>query len=383
MDESNGKFDMNEDDRDEFQGYEFDKFCFLNDEDKEKLSNFYDTDKDIFDIKEIDNFENNIKNQFFNNNEIDKNKYYHDNRIPNMEEEKKDNSRNKNQTKRDNENNIYFSCNGFFQNINPQSKLDEELPKSYECPQNNVLFKKKLISQLEENNKNNLTLKKTKRPNLHKKNKKVKNPKFTNRKRGRVSSIKANSTSNYRKIHNKFSLDNKITKVKSFIFKVLTSAFNILSDKLTKYKKHLHQICGKQAYHQKVYLDQKLMKKQLKNILNDTKDNYNKNLINEQSKNEKINMFLELKLEDIFNYLRYRIENGITGTKKILEKEKAHNFCFLEDLNLYSLYLSELGKRNNDDKKIIGDQIKEDFVKLINKRKSKEEKNIYSKKFLE
>lgn len=118
------------------------------------------------------------------------------------------------------------------------------------------------------------------------------------------------------------------------------------------------------------------MKKQLKNILNDTKDNYNKNLINEQSKNEKINMFLELKLEDIFNYLRYRIENGITGTKKILEKEKAHNFCFLE-------YLSELGKRNNDDKKIIGDQIKEDFVKLINKRKSKEEKNIYSKKFLE
>ena len=94
-------------------------------------------------------------------------------------------------------------------------------------------------------------------------------------------------------------------------------------------------------------------------------------------------MFLELKLEDIFNYLRYRIENGITGTKKILEKEKAHNFCFLEDLNLYSLYLSELGKRNNDDKKIIGDQIKEDFVKLINKRKSKEEKNIYSKKFLE
>ena len=64
----------------------------------------------------------------------------------------------------------------------------------------NILFEKQFISQFEENNKNNLTLKKTKSLNLHKKNKKVKKPKFIKRKKGRVSHIKTKSTSNYRNI---------------------------------------------------------------------------------------------------------------------------------------------------------------------------------------
>ena len=58
------------------------------------LSNFYDNDKDILDIKEFYRFEINNKNRF-NNNEIDKNKYYHDNKMSNMEEEEKENSNKK------------------------------------------------------------------------------------------------------------------------------------------------------------------------------------------------------------------------------------------------------------------------------------------------
>jgi hypothetical protein len=64
------------------------------DDDKEKLSNFYDNDKDILDIKEFYRFEINNKNRF-NNNEVDKNKYYHDNKMSNMEEEEKENSNKK------------------------------------------------------------------------------------------------------------------------------------------------------------------------------------------------------------------------------------------------------------------------------------------------
>jgi hypothetical protein len=361
--------ESNENDIDENERIEYDQISYYNDDDKDKLYNFYDNEKDVIDDEEFD-ISNLINNNVFNNNEIDKDKYFHDNQIYNVEEEEEKNSKNKNQIKRDYENNPY-SSNDLGQNNNQLSKNDDELPKDYQCPQDNNLSKK-FKSQLEKNNEKNLILDKKKRSNLHKKNKKEK-PIFIKRKRGRVSDIKTKSTSNYRKIHDKFSLDNKITKVKSFIFKVLISAFNILSEKLTKSTKNLlHQICGRQAYHATVYLDKILMKKQLKNILSDTKDDYNKNIINDLLEYEEINTFLELKLEYIFNYLRNRIEDGITEIiKKIETVGDQFNFLFLDELNLYNLYQSELNKRNNDDKEIIEDCIKKDFVKLINGRISK------------
>ena len=111
------------------------------------------------------------------------------------------------------------------------------------------------------------------------------------------------------------------------------------------------------------------MKKQLKIILSDTRDDYNKNLLNKICINEEINTFIELKLEDIFNYLKNKEGNIITETNKIVKDQ--YNFCFLDNLNFYSLYQNELNKRNKEDKEIIEGKIKEDFVKIINRRKSK------------
>ena len=359
--------ELNENGIDENNYIEYEKINYYYEEDKEKLFNFYDNEKDVLDGEEFDIF-NSINNNVFNNNEVEKDKSFQDSKIYNIEEEEKKNSKNKDQIKRDNENNQY-SSNDFGQNINQLSKNDDELPKDYQCPQGN---KKPFKSWLEKNNEDNLILDKKKKANLHKKKKKKK-PKFIKRKKGRVSDIKTKSTSNYRKIHDKISLDNIITKVKSFIFKVLILAFNILSEKLTKSTKNLlHQICGRQAYHATVYLDKILMTKQLKNILSDTRDDYNKNIINALLEYEEINTFLELKLEYIFNYLRNRIEDGINETNKKIETVgDQFNFLFLDELNLYSLYQIELNKRNNDDKNIIEDSIKKDFVKLINGRRSK------------
>lgn len=97
-----------------------------------------------------------------------------------------------------------------------------------------------------------------------------------------------------------------------------------------------------------------------------------KNLINIISGNEKIDRFLELKLKDIFNYLRNKERNGVVETINLIETEEDQsNFPFLDQINFYELYQDELDKRNDDDKKIIRGQINEGFVNLINGRKSK------------
>ena len=361
MSERKGEFDRDENYKDENQWFEFDKSDLGYYDDRDNLD-LYGTDKNEYDI----NYNNKLINDQIG---FDSKEYDKENMAFNMEE--KDNSK-------DNENKhkqSFQELNAFFNNPLPQS---EELPLSYESPQDNRLFEKQLKPQLKQNTENNLTLKKKKKSKVNKKKKKkknikkIKNLKFIKREKGRLADIKTKSSTNYRKIHDKFSLDNRITKIKSFIFKVLILAFNKLSEKLTKTEKyHLHKISGKLAYHGTVDSDKELMKKHLKIIFSDTKDDYNKNIINEVCQYKEIDTFLKLRLEDIFNYLR------ITETNKINEIgiKDQDNFCFLDNLNLYSFYQNELNKRNNNDIKIIEGKIKEDFVKIINGRKSKTKNN--------
>ena len=109
----------------------------------------------------------------------------------------------------------------------------------------------------------------------------------------------------------------------------------------------------------------------LKEILSDTGDDYNKNLLNNLSKSQI--SYLELKLKDIFNYLSDKIKDEEKiGANKIFKIIKIPK----KNLDLYTLYQRELSIRNFEDQKIIEDDIKEDFVKIINNRKSANIKRI-------
>ena len=270
----------------------------------------------------------------------------------------------KNQEKRENGNKLTQSFSNFISDNIPKSE-SEELPKNYKCPKDNKLSGKQIIKLSENSDK--IT-----RENIDLKKGNINNPKFSCRKHGRLCDVK-DATTNVREIHDKYKPDNKITKIKSFIIDFLKEVSNQLSEKITKGKQYyLHEICGYQAGHRTVKYDKELMKKQLKIILSDTKDDYNKNIINILCTYEEINSFLELKLEDIFNYLTYKEGIRISGTNKIIEGVKdQYNFSFLDELNLYNLYQNKLIKRKKEDKEIIEEQIKKDLVKLINGRKSK------------
>lgn len=317
-----------------------------NNEDENNIINFDDKFKESFYINFI--YTKKEEDETINNEE-------ENSENKNLEEKK--NSLIKIHEKRENENNLSHSNN--------QKSYSEEVLKNFNSPQQNKLSGKQFI-KLKDN------LDSTTKENTGQKKGNINIPKFSSRKRGRTNDIK-DDTAKLRKLHNKFNTDNEITKIKSFTLSSLTKFFNQLSEKITKGKQYyLHKICGYQAGHRVVEYDKKLIKKELKIILSDTGDMYNKNIINELCINEDINTFLNLKLEDIFNYLRNKEENRIFENNKIIEKEKdQYIFWFLDSLNLYSLYKSELNKRNKEDKEIIGGKIKEDFVKLINGRKSK------------
>ena len=284
--------------------------------------------------------------------------------INNINLKLKEDSLIKNQEKRENGNKLTQSFSNFISDNNPKSE-SEEVPNNYKCLQDNKLSGKQFINLNENSDK--IT-----RENTPLKKGNINSPTFSCRKHGRLCGIK-NATTNFRDQHDKFTPDNKITKIKSFIIDFLKEVSNQLSEKITKGKQYyLHEICGYQAGHRTVKYDKELMKKKLKIILNDTKDDYNKNIINILCTYEEINTFLELKLEDIFNYLTYKEGIRISGTNKIIEGVKdQYNFSFLDELNLYNLYQNELNKKDEEDKEIIEDQIKKDFVKLINGRKSK------------
>jgi len=166
-------------------------------------------------------------------------------------------------------------------------------------------------------------------------------------------------------------MDNKITKIKSFIFRILILFFNQF---LGKPFYRLHQIRGKQANNRTVNFNKELMTKKIKEILSDTGDDYNEKLLNDLAKKEKVKPYLEKKFEDIFNYLRNEINkekvktNNIFKIIKMPKKEKI--------LDLYIIYQIELSLRKKDDRKIIEDCIKKDFVELINKRESVDTKRI-------
>ena len=257
--------------------------------------------------------------------------------------------------KKQNENKHYlYIANNIIDNNSPS---DIELKENFIAPEdNNKLSQKQPKAQLNESNGNLFLSKKTTRT-------KTDQVKFS------TIQYEENPIKKKRKKHGKNSIDNKITKIKSFIFRIIFLFFNQF---FKEKNDRLHQICGEQANNRTVNFNKKLMKKIIKEILSDTGDDYNKNLLNDLSKNQEINPYLELNLEDLFNYLRNKIKNEKVEANKLFKIIKIKN----EILDLYTIYQIELRKRNFDDKKIIEDGIKEDFIELINRRKSNNEKRI-------
>lgn len=243
---------------------------------------------------------------------------------------------------------------------NPPSDT-EQLQANYIGPEdNNKLSQRQLKAQLNENNENLFLSKKTTRSKSN---------------QGIFVTNQYEFVKKKRKKHGNTAKDNKITKIKSFIFKILILFFNQFLE-----KPFLHQIRGKQANDRTVNFNKKLMAKKIKEILSDTGDDYNEKLLNDLAKkNIDVKPYLESKLEDIFNYLRNEINKEKIEENKIFKIIKIPK----ENLDLYTLYQMELSDRIIDDKKIIEGCIKEDFVKLINARKSvnmKRIKKIFKKK---
>ena len=260
--------------------------------------------------------------------------------------------------KKQNENKHYLCIAN---NIIDNNSLSEiVLKENFIAPEdNNKLSQKQPKAQLNESNGNLFLSKKTTRT-------KTDQVKFS------TIQNEENPIKKKRKKHGKNSIDNKIIKIKSFIFRIIFLFFNQF---FKEKNDRLHHICGEQANNRTVNFNKKLMTKKLKEILSDTGDDYNKNLLNDLSKNQEINSYLELNLEDLFNYLRKKINNEKVEANKLFKIIKIKN----EILDLYMIYQIELRKRNFDDKKIIEDGIKEDFNELINRRKSKNERRINKK----
>ena len=247
------------------------------------------------------------------------------------------------------------------QDNNPPSDT-EQLQENYIVPEdNNKLSQKQQKAQLNENNENSFLSKKTTR------SKSVQVIFVTNQ----YEFVKKK-----RKKHDETAKDNKIRKIKSFIFKILISFFKQFLGKPT-----LHKIRGKQAKNTTVNFNKKLMTKKIKEILSDTGDDYNEKLLNDLAKkNKDVKPYLESKLEDIFNYLRSEINKEKIEENKIFKILKIPKNV---NLDLYTLYQLELSNKVIDYKKIIEGCIKEDFVKLINTRESvnmKRIKKIFKKK---
>lgn len=247
------------------------------------------------------------------------------------------------------------------QDNNPPSDT-EQLQENYIVPEdNNKLSQKQQKAQLNENNENSFLSKKTTRSKSNQGKFVINQYEFVKKKR---------------KEHDKYTKDNKITKIKSFIFNVLISFFKQFLGKPS-----LHKIRGKQAKNTTVNFNKKLMAKKIKEILSDTGDDYNEKLLNDLAeKNKDVKPYLESKLEDIFNYLRSEINKEKIEANKIFKILKIPKNV---NLDLYTLYQLELSNKVIDYKKIIEGCIKEDFVKLINERKSvntKRIKKIFKKK---
>ena len=243
---------------------------------------------------------------------------------------------------------------------NNQPSDIEKLEGNYISPEdNNKLAQKQPKVQSNENNEILFLSKKTTRS-------------ITDQAKFITNKYEGNPVKKKRKKHDNKTLDNKITKIKSFIFKILMLFFNQFLEEPYKEKKYsLHQIKGELANNRTVNFNKKLMKKKIKEILSDTGDDYNENLLNNLSKNQK--SYLELKLEDIFNYLRNKInDEEKIGANKIFKIIKIPK----KNLDLYTLYQRELSIRIIEDQKIIEDDIKADFVKIINNRKSVNIKRI-------
>ena len=231
-------------------------------------------------------------------------------------------------------------------NIQQPTSILDQLPEGYIFPQENKYLEKQSEKDFE-NTEYNLISKKTTRENTNEKKNSFYRQEIKIRRNGKLSNIKSNS-SRKRKLHNNKTIDDIMRKIKSFTFKTLILFLNqFLKHPLKGKKKLLHHIRREQATNCKVDFNKELMKKQLKIILSDTKNDYNKNLLNDLSKNQEIKSLLELKLEDIFNYLKNNIEIGIIETNKIFKiiKIKNKNNSLLLDFLFF--YLNRLNKRKN------------------------------------
>jgi hypothetical protein len=173
--------------------------------------------------------------------------------------------------KKKNENKHYLCIENNITDNNSPS--DIEIKENFIAPEdNNKLSQKQPKAQLNERNGNLFLSKKTTRT-------KTDQAKFA------TIQYKENPIKKKRKKHGKHSIDNKITKIKSFIFRIIFLFFNQF---FKEKKDRLHQIRGEQANNRTVNFNKKLMKKIIKEILSDTGDDYNKNLyiIKDKKKNE-------------------------------------------------------------------------------------------------
>ena len=149
--------------------------------------------------------------------------------------------------KKKNENKNYLCIANNIADNNSLS--DIKLKENYIVPEdNNKISKKQSKTLLNESNGNLFLSKKTTRT-------KTDQVKFT------TIQYKKKPKKKKRKKHGKNSIDNKITKIKSFIFRIIFLFFNQF---FKEKNDRLHHICGEQANNRTVNFNKKLMKKKLK-----------------------------------------------------------------------------------------------------------------------
>ena len=203
--------------------------------------------------------------------------------------------------------------------------------------------------------------------------------------------------------HNKNAPDNMLSTIKRFIFRTIREIINnelknIKNDELKKnfHRCELLQIIGDQTKDTTKIFNLNLLKKTLKSIFSEKvtgrwkdKENHNRDLINKlyeinnkgdldnQDKIENIVNFLNMTLEDFFNYLKIYINNNISKEK---EKEKSINIINNDINNINStnnmniinnnIFTFNLIKQfiNKVNEEFIVKKEDEDFIKKFNEK---------------
>ena len=172
-----------------------------------------------------------------------------------------------------------------------------------------------------------------------------------------------------------------LRKIKSLTFRII---FDIINDELKKnfFGCELLQIIGDQTKDTTKIFNLNLLKKTLKSIFSEkvtgrfnNKENHNKDLINKlyeinnngdmdnQDKIENIVNFLNMTLEDFFNYLKIYINNNIISTDKEEEKSISIINNDIDNINNNSFTFNLIKQFiNKADKYLINNKKNEDEV---------------------